>query len=251
LPATLKHQVKSGFKRRDFQNIKQTFYRFASREASESQLRSNSEEAFISKDRFYDSLKELDVDVDVKQAENLFEEFDTDNSEGLNLQEFQTLLKKSNRLQEWAKSIPLTELLVDAIPRKVGVEPLRVVSTLNKDEIVAICKAVQDGLEILLQESSLLLRDAFQVNDTKGCADAESKFNLSVMSCGEVSDFFAGIQGRVGELVSAIICPICDLNFLNLIPSLQCVQVIQILNLKIPCRQNIVILLVLTMSSPH
>jgi hypothetical protein len=153
---------------------------------------------YLPKDRIHTVLKDLDVYVDQKEADHLFDEFDTDNSDGLDLYEFQSLLQKSTQLNEWAKTLNLHELLTDAMPRKPGQDPLRVVSTLNSDERRDICLAVQKGLERLLQESSSALKAAFDVNDQREKGDGGSKFNLVPVSCGNVEDFHAGVEGRIG-----------------------------------------------------
>ena len=155
-------------------------------------------------------LTDLDVNVDQKEADFLFDEFDTDNSDGLDLYEFQHLLQKSTQLNEWAKTLNLHELLADAIPRKAGQDPLRVVSTLSAEERCDICRAVQKGLERLLQESSASLKAAFDVNDQREKGDGGSKFNLVPVSCGNVEDFHAGVEGRIG-IANSISMPSFDL----------------------------------------
>jgi hypothetical protein len=136
--------------------------------------------------------------MDQKEADLLFDEFDTDNSDGLDLDEFQRLLQKSTQLNEWAKTLNLHELLTDAIPRKPGQDPLRVVSTLTAEERLDICRAVQKGLERLLKESAESLKAAFDMNDKRDKGDGGSKFNLVPVSCGNVEDFHAGVEGRIG-----------------------------------------------------
>lgn len=140
----------------------------------------------------------MDIEVDEKEADLLFDEFDTDNSDGLDLSEFQSLVRKSNQLNEWAKTLNLSELLADAIPRFPGRHPLRIISTLTDEEQSCICLAVQNGLKRLLKESSESLKASFDLNDERTNSDGGSKFNIVALSCGNVEDFHKGIEGRIG-----------------------------------------------------
>ncbi len=57
---------------------------------------------------------DLDLEVTNKEAESLYDEFDTDNIEGLDLNEFVLLVKWQPRLDEWAYSLPLAEVVADS-----------------------------------------------------------------------------------------------------------------------------------------
>ena len=184
------NQVEAGFNRRDTSVVEKAF----NFHSVQTELGS----CYLPKDKIHAVLTDLDVNVDQKEADFLFDEFDTDNSDGLDLYEFQCLLQKSTQLNEWAKTLNLHELLTDAIPRKPGQDPLRVVSALTAEERFDICRALQRGLERLLQESSASLKAAFDVNDKRDKGDGGSKFNLVPVSCGNVEDFHAGVEGRIG-----------------------------------------------------
>ena len=155
-------------------------------------------------------MSELGLDIDQQRANDLFDEFDTDSSEGLSLVELQQVLDKPSRLHEWAKGLPLHALLADAIPRKPGSDPLRVVSGLTDGERLAVCEAVRNGLEVMLKESSDLLKQAFFVSDQRKEAIAESKFNIVPLSCGNVNDFHAGVEGRIGMTIHTAVCIACS-----------------------------------------
>ena len=189
----LQDQVDLGFKRRDAAYVKIAFDKHRDRHS-----------ASISKSGLYSVLTELGLDIDQESANDLFDEFDTDSSEGLSLVELHQLLHKPSRLHEWAKGLPLHALLADAIPRKPGTDQLRVVSGLTDGEMLAVCEAVRHGLETMLKESADILRQAFAVSDQRKDAIDGSKFNIVPVSCGTVNDFHAGVEGRIGKNIQTV-----------------------------------------------
>ena len=191
----LHEQVDLGFKRRESSFVKKVFDKHCDRQSGS-----------ISKHRLHSALAELGLDIDQQRANELFDEFDSDSSEGLSLLELQQLLQKPSRLHEWAKGLPLHALLADAIPRKPGIDPLRVVSGLTESERFAVCEAVRSGLERMLKESSEVLQKAFCVSDERKEAIDGSKFNIVPVSCGNVNDFHAGVEGRIGKKVQIVAC---------------------------------------------
>jgi hypothetical protein len=80
---------------------------------------------------------DLDLEVTYKEAESLYDEFDTDNIKGLDLNEFVLLVKWQPRLDEWAYSLPLAEVVADSLPRKFRLDPLRVLSQMTSDDLSA------------------------------------------------------------------------------------------------------------------
>ncbi len=42
------------------------------------------------------------------------------------------------------------------------------------------------------------MKIAFDVNDRRDKSDGGSKFNIVPLSCGNVEDFHAGVEGRIG-----------------------------------------------------
>jgi hypothetical protein len=187
LNAQLRRQIDIGFKRRDLCFVKDIFHQH------------KNESGIIIKERLQTALSALGVDVDARRSDELFNEFDTDNSVGLDLDEFQLLLKKSNSLCEWAKELPIDELLSDAIPRKAGKDQLRVVSELTLEERREVCGAIHYGLDRILQESCESLNIAFLASDQQLVSDGGSKFN--VVSCGQIDDFHAGVEQRIGAFL--------------------------------------------------
>ena len=133
--------------------------------------------------------------MSVKEVESLFNEFDSDNSDGLSQEEFCRMLQKLRPVHEWAKSLPIAEVLVDSLPRKANQQPLKIVSELTDDEISVVCMVFARGVERILQESRTSLMQAFQID--RG-AETGSKFNMVPVSCGNIDDFHQGLEQRIG-----------------------------------------------------
>ncbi len=90
-------------------------------------------------------------------ADVLFQEFDTDNSNFLSLEEFQQLvprLQKQPQIFEWAKTLGLPEVLADTVHRNHGSNALRVVSERTDAECENVIGALHDGLHTLLRKSA-------------------------------------------------------------------------------------------------
>jgi hypothetical protein len=154
-----------------------------------------SDPRFLPREKLESALEELRLGIESAEAKELLE---IHAGAGIDLAAFQSVLQKESTVCEWAKALPFHAVFADAIPRKMGLDPLRVVSELSANEWVSVLQAVQHGLMRLLQESAALLKQAFLVSDARKQVDDGSKFNVNGMSCGDFKDFHAGIEGRVG-----------------------------------------------------
>jgi hypothetical protein len=113
----------------------------------------------------------------------------------------------------WVQSLPLAELLLDALPKQLDDDdddqhshPLRAVSQLDEHQlqVTAICFA--QGLQRLLREGVEALGEAFRAFDEtlKNSEElqtkkAAAKFEqLQDIKCGTIEDFHAGLEGRIG-----------------------------------------------------
>jgi hypothetical protein len=147
------------------------------------------------------ALNDLDLEVTEEEASDLYLEFDTDKADGLDVNEFALLVKRPRRLDEWARSLPLAEVVADSLPRKLGVDPLRVLSNMTSDDLAASLEALQQGLQRMLKQAHAELKEAFKASDARqhlGAGDGGSKFSVIAMSCGTISDFHAGVEARIG-----------------------------------------------------
>ena len=103
---------------------------------------------------------------------------------------------------EWVKSLSIHELLADGIPRREGEHPLRTVSLLTKDDVHNIISEVSVEIEDVLIKHIETLKLAFGNMDKNSEANLEAmKFetDLSMMSCGAISDFHGGLIARIGK----------------------------------------------------
>ncbi len=108
---------------------------------------------------------DLDLEVTDKEAESLYDEFDTDNIEGLDLNEFILLVKWQPRLE--AHSLPLAEVVADSLPRKLRLDPLRMLSQMTSDDLSASLEALHLGFQRMLQQAHADLKEAFMANDAR------------------------------------------------------------------------------------
>ena len=75
--------------------------------------------------------------------------------------EFQRAVGRQWAVEGWAKSLPLAEMLADALPNCTGCHRLRAVSVLKQEEIVAIADGYRDGLIQVLNEHVAMLKNAY------------------------------------------------------------------------------------------
>lgn len=162
---------------------------------------------FLRREELCPMLNELGLEVSEDEAGDMFEEFDSNNSDTLDLDELMLLLRKPTRLYEWVKTLPLVELVVDAIsaiPReqhseqKKSIDPLFMVSEMSCEDRRGVCFAVRHGLMSILEDSCKALKTAF---DHTRRPDKYSKFigSIEVMSAGDINAFHSGIEARIGE----------------------------------------------------
>ncbi len=121
--------------------------------------------------------------------------------DSVNPDEFRRAVAQQWSADVWAQSLPLAPMLADALPQCSGCSRLRAVCSLTEEEIQAIADGYREGLHRVLTEHVEHLRVAFKAMlglDATLNGPAR-KFELSAMSCGDIKDFHAGLQKRIGE----------------------------------------------------
>ena len=185
----ISEQVETGFRRRNSEIVEEIFHKH-------SDQRSNHRIILI--DKLPKALHDLGVHVPTNDMDDFLQEFDFSNKIGLDHKEFVSVLRKPTIAEEWVKTLPVSEIIADAVPKISGVHPLEVISQLSKVEISVICRAVLHGLEEILFTSSRKLKEAFNAMEKKAKTDGDCKFSMVPMTCGTIQDFHAGIEGRIG-----------------------------------------------------
>ena len=211
----ISEQVEIGFRRRDTEIVNETFRKYCDHRSNHSIIRN---------DKLPKALNDLGVYVQAKDLDEFLQEFDFTNKIGLDNLDFLSVLKKPTISEEWVKTLPIPEIIADAIPKISGIHPLEVVSELSNAEISVICRAVFHGLEKILNIASEKLKDAFTAMKKKDKMEGECKFSLLPMTCGTIKDFHSGIEGRIGASFgfvtqtgySPILCWVLDCKTLSL-----------------------------------
>jgi hypothetical protein len=187
----MSEQVETGYRRRDNEKVKHVFDKWCDQRGNH---------GIILNDKLPKALNDLGIQVHPTELDDFLLEFDFTNKIGLDVQDFFSVLSKPSISEEWVKTLPVCEIIADAIPKVPGIRPLKVISELSEEQISVLCQAVLHGLQKILWISSRKLHDAFTAMESKAKADGEGKFSLVPMTCGTIKDFHAGIEGRIGEI---------------------------------------------------
>jgi hypothetical protein len=190
--SNIKQSVETGFKRRDPAFVARLFAEYAPTGA-------------LAQNALDDLLCSLGIDP----AQFKEEKPSNDSSGGsIDFSEFSSLLSKPTALQQWTASMPVAELLADALQRALpGIgDPLREASELAADATALVCEAVRCGLERMLAEQTQTLREGFALMAAAETNRAAEKYTVVSMSAGTADDYHRGLEGRIGAERGRSLC---------------------------------------------
>jgi Ca2+-binding EF-hand superfamily protein len=117
---------------------------------------------------------------------------------------FKHIVLSPSPVEVWAKTLPLSRLLADALPKFSGCDHLRVISSLTAKEADYVAEEVCAALKEVLMQHVGLLKSAFKSMDEQavkmGGVHGNSKFEVSKMTVGSIQNFYAGLEARIGIL---------------------------------------------------
>jgi hypothetical protein len=118
----------------------------------------------------------------------------------IDFQEFKRAASVSSELEQLIRTLPLAEIVADALPKEKGRDPVRSFSEITSGQIHDICKASLPHLEKLLIDCARKLKASFDRMDeiTAEAPMGLNKFELVPMSVGKIDDFHKGLSSRVG-----------------------------------------------------
>ena len=192
----IQEQVEAGFRRRDPEHIRKVFDAHAEGRP------------FLDTKNLLFALKEFDSAAnvtaeDVNNAEFLFKSLDRNHDGIIDYDEFVRAVQTPFPVEEWARRLPLAQLLVDALPRREGCDRLRAVGRLSAEEIAAVTAGFAHGLRRILEEHVAQLKRSFASLDE--AAEKEDnpqacKFRADVpkLRCGRIDDYHKGVLARIG-----------------------------------------------------
>jgi len=189
----INQKVDSGFRKRNVECLKQVFEKYWEEDVP-----------VISKENLKSALEEFDIFIkDDEELDEFLETMDTSGDGVLDFEEFKRAVQYPGPIEQWAKTLPLAQLLSNAVPVQEDVDALRAVSRLSSADIELTCTAFAYGLKRIITEHVQSLRSSFEVRDLKAAHPdyQAAKFEVFTLSCGKIKDFHKGISGRVGELL--------------------------------------------------
>jgi len=188
----LDQQVEAFFARREGKGFNQAFDKHMCPDSKELPL-----------DKVGEALRELGIQRDKVELEEILCVLDSDKSGGLQRHQFIDIARASSALEQWAKTLPLGELFAACVPLKDAEDPLQLIGSLSPAEIAATTSAFQKGFSRVVESCTSNLREALEVTKRQAIENASgdgkiSKFSTFKMSCGSIVDFHEGLMARVG-----------------------------------------------------
>ena len=151
------------------------------------------------------ALQEVDAQSAADELAVRFRRLRIKDNVGLTFEEFKQIATKESKLEEWARELPLAELVADGLSAFVHdnqPEPLRPLSKMSIEDITIVAEGLVKGLQGMLAQRIQRLQASLKAMDDKAAAkaatDVAAKFATSVMSAGGIDDYHSGIEGRTG-----------------------------------------------------
>ena len=197
----LQSQIQEGFKRRNDEHVRAVFD-------------SHKHGTRITASSLGAALKDLGIYVLEEDIDELLKSSDMNDDGGLDFDEFSLLVGRSSPGLDFARALPLAELVWDGLPRMdrraahskgAGGEPgeaqLRHLCGISPEELEASIQAITEGLRTMLQENLAALKKSYDLLDRNAAAGsaAAAKFEMIPMNVGTIEDFHEGIAARVGD----------------------------------------------------
>ena len=114
---------------------------------------------------------------------------------------FKHIVLSPSPAEVWAKTLPLSRLLADALPKLPDCDHLRVISSLTIQEASYVADEVCAALKEVLMRHVGQLKSSFQSMDKqmlKHELHVNSKFEVMKMAAGSIQHFYEGLEGRIG-----------------------------------------------------
>ena len=188
----LLNQVEEGFKRRIKNNIRIAFESHKD-PATGSILASSLKSALLS----------LGISLNTEDLSEIFKSRGLSHDEGLDFQDFKSLVSIPSPIEEWVRALPLSELVADAMPKNDGclqLDQLRNLSRMTQDQLEIACNVIREYLMKILQEQLAVLKDVHAKLDSHVAAENNEKFQICKMNVGNISDFHEGLASRIGKM---------------------------------------------------
>jgi hypothetical protein len=186
----IKAQVEAGFRRRNIEFVKSTF-------ESHKDIAKN----LILASSLGSALSCLDVHVEATEIDEVLKSRDLNGDGGLNFQEFSSLVSSPSPVEEWVGELRLNQLVADAMPREDGLvkEQLRCLSKTTLEQLEVSCEIIKKVLLEILQKGLASLKESFEKLDSQAAVTNNSKYQISKMSAGNISNFHDGLACRIGD----------------------------------------------------
>jgi hypothetical protein len=152
----------------------------------------------LGRGQLWDALKELMPAVPDFRLNDLIKQDICSTQNGLDLDGFKTLLSHQHPIEQWAETIPFSRMLADAISMDSDTDQLTLVANLSREDISIIVDGLSEGLKAALEQHVLLLSQGLKSAEAAEHSEG-SKFQIIPMNCGRLTDFFQGLEGRLGE----------------------------------------------------
>ena len=189
----IKADVEFGYKRRSQEHLNHVFKCHSSH---------NNGEFVLFEQNFASALKDLHLNLGEKEIHDLFKRLDLDCNNYLSLAEFQAMVShETSEIERWARSIPLHQLLVDAITscNDSFDNDMECASNLKESDVELIIQAISETLKVMVMARVSELNQAFASMRANEANQAGAKFVVQNMSCGNTQDFHKGLEGRIGD----------------------------------------------------
>jgi Ca2+-binding EF-hand superfamily protein len=163
---------------------------------------------FIPKDKIHPALNDIGIVFTEDQMHDLDRTVKLNFNNRLDFHAFKQIVQSPSPVVTWVDSLSIAMLLTDAMPKHKKCDHLRVISTLEPQEIGFIVDEVCSSLKGILTSKIAELKGSFRVMDeevAKAGHHAGDKYAVEPMKAGDISDFHKGLRCKIGEFLAQML----------------------------------------------
>ena len=187
--STVKEQIADAMLKRGNENVEAVYKKYAN------------DGCGICKKDFADALNQVRLEeINQGDADVIFDNMDMDDNGLLDLNEFRRAVSARSSFEQFiTQAIPFCELISTSLPRKKATNQMTTFMELTSTQISEIVRAASSELESILIAKAKELKESYEAAAAKKNSTDNSKFSVSELKAGDISDYHKGLSGRVGE----------------------------------------------------